>query len=251
MVREVFDTREFTAWPIDALGEIQGVVCFLCPPPSSMLEAKLQSWLGILGKSLSLLEAEKRLHVVSTKDFSTDVLNRQNFLIRVGEEISRSRRTRLPVALLQVAVDQFGRLTSTYGLEEAQIVMRTVAQIFQKHSRVNDIIGRMGTDEFGLLLPHTDKQGAMIKGERIRRMIESADFEKIMRGVGRLTVSVGISEYPTLARDTEELVQTSDDALYQVRSGGNTTCVANAGEGFEPDFVVTPLVTGPRAGKGP
>jgi diguanylate cyclase (GGDEF)-like protein len=220
------------------MGEIQGIVCFLRGPPGSQLESKLLNWLDILGKALSLLEAEKRLHVVSTKDLSTDVFNRQNFMIKVGEEISRSRRTKLPVALVQISIDQFGRLNSTFGLEESQTVMRTAAQIFQKHSRVNDIVGRMGTDEFGLLLPHTDKEGAMIKAERLRRMFETADFEKIMRGVGKLTISLGVSEYPTLARDTEELVQTADDALYQVRQGGNKTCVAQASEDFEPDFTL-------------
>lgn len=238
MVREVFETREFVAWPVEAMGEIQGVVCFLCAPPGGMLESKLQNWLDVLSKALSLLEAEKRLHVVSTKDLTTDVLNRQNFMIKVGEEISRSRRTKLPVALVQIAIDQFGRLNSMFGLEESMTVMRTAAQIFQKHSRVNDIVGRMGTDEFGLLLPHTEKEGAMIKAERLRRMFETADFEKIMRGVGKITISLGVSEYPTLARDTEELVQTADDALYQVRDGGNKTCVAKASEDFEPDFVV-------------
>ncbi len=238
MVQEVFETQDFFAFPVEALGEIQGVVCFLRPLPNAGTMETLHGWLAMLGKALSLIEAEKRLHVVTTKDMGTDVLNRQNFMSKVNEEISRARRTKLPVSLVQIAIDKFGRLTSTYDSEECQVVMRTAAQILVKHSRINDIVGRLGPDEFGLLLPHTRKQGAMIKGERLRRIFESADFDKILRGVGRLTVSIGVSEYPALARDAEELVQAADDALFQVRSVGNKTCVAKVSEGFEPDFIV-------------
>jgi len=238
MIREVFETEEFLVFPVEALGEIQGVICFLRGPLTDLLRSTLMGWLELLDKALSLVESSRRLHVVSQKDLVTDVFNRQSFMNKVGEEISRSRRTKLPVSILRIAVDQYGRLTSTFGAEESQVIMRTAAQIINRHSRVNDILGRLGTDEFGLLLPHTDKQGAMIKAERLRRIFESADFDKVLRGMGRMTVSVGVSEYPSLARDAEELVQSADDAIFQVRKGGNKTCVAKASDGFEPDFDV-------------
>lgn len=236
MIKEVFQQKNFFAQPIRALGEIQGVVVFFAAPPAPALNEMLMEWSTLLEKALSLVEAEKRLHVVTTKDPTTDLLNRQTFLTRITEEISRSRRTHLPTSLVLVSVDQYGQLSSHYGQEEAQLILRTAARILEKHSRVNDILGRTGVDEFGLLLAHTDKQGAMIKAERLRMMIESADFSKILNGFGRLTISLGISEYPSLVRDAEELLQSADEALYQVRKAGNKTCVAKAPEGFEPDF---------------
>ena len=238
MIRDVFDVSEFQAWPVEAMGELQGVVCFIGPAPQPALSNMLYEWLTLLNKALSLVESEKRLHVVTIKDFSTDLLNRNTFIAKIGEEISRSRRTRMPVSLLQIAVDQYGKLSSTFGPEETQVVMRTAARILEKHSRVNDILGRTGADEFGLLLPHTDSTGGKIKAERLRRIFETADFERVLKDFGSLTVSLGVSEYPTLSRDAEELLHSADEALYQVRGAGNKACIAKTPEGFEPDFTV-------------
>src|SRR5262249_7277116 len=129
-------------------------------------------------------------------------------------------------------------IVSQAGQEEAQTVLRMAARIFEKHSRVNDIIGRTGSDEFGIVLPHTGKQGALIKMERLRRIIESADFSRVIHSFPQITISVGVSEYPRFVRDSDELVQSADEALYQVRSGGNKTCIAKPPEGFVPDFEV-------------
>jgi diguanylate cyclase (GGDEF)-like protein len=236
MVKEVFGAPAFFAVPVRALTEIQGLVCFLVPEPKGALIELTQEWLALLEKAVSLVEAEKRLHVVSIRDPVTDLLNRQAFLTRVTEEISRSRRTHFPTSLILIAVDQFGQLTSSYGQEEAQLVFRTVGKILQKHSRVNDILARTGVDEFGMLLPHTGREGGLIKAERLRLIVESADFSKVLSRFPKLTVSVGVSEYPGLVRDAEELVQSADEALYQVRGTGNKISVARVPANFQPDF---------------
>ncbi|MGZ3722774.1 MAG: diguanylate cyclase [Bdellovibrionales bacterium] len=236
MIKEVFAVKEFFAWPVRALGEIQGVMCFLTAAPAPALNELLQEWQTLLEKAVSLVEAEKRLHVVSIRDASTNLLNRQTFITKIHEEVSRSRRTHLPTCLVQIAIDQFGQLSSLYGQEEAQLVLRVAARVLEKHSRVNDILGRTGVDEFGLLLPHTSKEGAMIKAERLRLLMESADFSKVLHGFSHLTISLGVSEYPGMVRDSDELLQSADEALFQVRKAGNKTCIAKAPEGFEPDF---------------
>lgn len=239
MVKDVFSVKDFFCFPVRALGEIQGLVCFLtAPPPSAAMTDLMQEWVTLLEKAISLNEAEKRLHVVSVRDPATDLLNRQAFLTKVNEEVSRSRRTHLATSLILIVVDQFGQLTSRYGQDEAHLVLKTIGKILEKHSRINDIVGRIGVDEFGLILPHTGKQGAMIKAERLRLIVESADFTKVLNRFPKLTVSLGVSEYPGLVRDAEELVQSADEALFEVRKGGNKTCVAKAPEDFEPDFKV-------------
>ncbi len=238
IMAEVFNASEFVALPVEALGEIQGIVIFLRNDPSSELTQVLNEWILLLGKALSLLESEKRLHVMSVKDPSTDLLNKANFLERVRDEVSRARRTSLAVSMAFIAVDQYGQMVSQMGQEEAQIVLKMVARIFEKHSRVNDVIGRTGADEFGIVLPHTGKQGALIKAERLRMIIESADFSRVVKAFPRITVSIGVAEYPSMVRDAEELMQLADEALYQVRSQGNKTCVAEPPEGFVADFEV-------------
>ena len=236
MVKDLFQVDGFVAYPLRALGDIHGILCFMTPPPAKGLAELLEEWMMLLERAVSLVEAEKRLHVVSIKDPSTDVLNRQTFLTKIQEEVSRSRRTHMQTCLLLIAVDQYGQLSSIYGQEEAQLVMRVAARALQKHSRINDIVGRTGVDEFGVLLPHTTREGAMVKAERLRLLMHSADFSKVLHGFSHLTISVGVSEYPGLVRDAEELLQSADEALFQVRKGGNQTCVAKAPDGFQPDF---------------
>lgn len=237
LMREVFGTEEYFAMPVEVLGEVHGLIFFLGQFTSAQTEEVRRSR-ALLEKAMSLLESEKRLHVLSIKDPATDLVNRQTFINKIAEEVSRSRRTNSPLSLVLIAVDQYGRLVSQCGAEEAQIVLRMMARIFEKHSRVNDVIGRTAADEFGLLLPHTGKKGAMIKAERIRRIIESADFSRVISAFPQFTISLGVSEYPTLVRDAEELLQSADEALLQVRQGGNKTCVASAPEGFIADFPV-------------
>lgn len=238
MIKDVFNVEEFFAHPVEALGEIQGVIFFLRPDPGGELSAMIQDWLTLLCKALSLLEAERRLHVITVKDPATDLLNRQNFVSRVTQEISRSRRTMTPVSLALLAIDQYGMIMSQMGPEEAQTVLRMAARIFEKHSRVNDVVGRTGADEFGVLLPHTGRAGALIKAERLRRIIESADFSRVLKAFPNLTVSIGVAEYPSMVRDADELMGAADEALYQVRGQGNKTCVAKPPEGFVADFNV-------------
>jgi diguanylate cyclase (GGDEF)-like protein len=129
-------------------------------------------------------------------------------------------------------------MVTEFGADEGQTVLKAFAQVLQKHSRVNDIIGRVGSDEFGMILPHTTKEGAAIEAERLRRMIESADFTKVIKSFPHLTISIGVSEYPSVCRDADELFQTADEALFQVRERQNKVCLAQAPEAFEPDFFV-------------
>ncbi|MGE4132748.1 MAG: GGDEF domain-containing protein, partial [Bdellovibrionales bacterium] len=238
LLHGIFGATEFFPNTVETLGEVQGVVCFLCPTPPPTTELQVQDWLMLLGKALSLVEAERRLHVVSTHDSATGLLTRQHFLNRISQEVSRARRTSTPVSLALMAVDQYGAVVSQFGPDDAQVILRMVARIFEKHSRVNDIVGRTGTDEFGILLPHTGRRGALIKAERLRRIIESADFSRVLKSFPQLTISIGVAEYPSMSRDADELLQTADEALYQVRGEGNKTCVAKPPEGFTPDFVV-------------
>jgi GGDEF domain-containing protein len=84
----------------------------------------MSDWAGILGKALSLLESEKRLHVMCVKDPSTDLYTRQIFIEKIQQEISRARRTSLPVSLALISVDQYGKMVSQVGQEESQTLLK-------------------------------------------------------------------------------------------------------------------------------
>lgn len=239
MVQEVFDSSVFLVKTLDIGSGPLGVFVFLSGDEERQSHPLLHTAFSALRQSIVQSELEGRLHAMGGAEEVRGVLSRHNFLTKVSEEISRARRTQLPVSLILISVDQPSNLTKEYGREEVDLLMRMLAKIFRKNSRVNDVIGRMGFDEFGLVLPHTSRQGATIKAERLRRIVTSADFSKVLGMAPQLTVSLGVSEYPTICRDADELMQTADDALYQVKAKGlSKVCLATPVDGFKPDFEI-------------
>ena len=103
---------------------------------------------------------------------------------------------------------------------------------------MNDIVARTGGDEFAILLTDTTFEGAAIKAERFRRMIEAGDFSKAFKVTPRVTVSIVIGEYPSICHDADELFQSADEALLQVRQKTNKVCMAKPPGNFTPDFAV-------------
>jgi diguanylate cyclase (GGDEF)-like protein len=238
MIHEVLGKSEYQAVSMEYSKELAGILIFFADKPKPEAIEMMTLARDLTQSVCGYLEMEKRLHSVSQVDDTTDVLNRQHFIERIRAEIVRSRRTERACSLLIMALDDYGTVISAGGAEEGQIMLKMFARIFGKHSRVNDILARTGSDEFALLLCDTDRDGAVIKAERLRRMIEAGDFSKTLISSPKLTISIGISEYPTLCRDADDLMQSADEALFQVRSKTNRVCVARAPNDFDPDFIV-------------
>ncbi len=238
MISELFDTRAFQSWALEVGQELQGVFVFFLQSADPELMDTIREWHGLLVKHLNALDAEKRLHSSNPRDRATNLLNRQNFQEAVQKEVARARRTSSPVSLLSLSVDGYSGLNEQIGSDEAASILKMLARILERYSRINDVIGRTGPSEFGVVLPHTDRKGAAVKAERLRKLIGKADFSKAIKSAKQISISVGVSEYPTLVRDADELIQSADEALYSVRQMGNKTCMAQAPENFSPDFVV-------------
>jgi diguanylate cyclase (GGDEF)-like protein len=157
----------------------------------------------------------------------------------LDEEISRSRRISLPLSMITLDIDNFQELNNVVGFGNADSVLKVIGALLKKTVRANDILARIGADEIALLLPHTSHMGAAIKAERVRRILESTRFPSIEgKGPRKISVSVGVSEYPSFCNDAEGLIKSADEALYQVKqAGGNRVCLATPPPGFTPDFV--------------
>ncbi len=238
MVKVMLGTEVFQFHSLNVLSDIQGLILVLGRKERLDQDPAIENGFIALEKSLALLEYEKRMHSASMKDLGTELLNRPHFIERASQEVSRARRLQAPVSLALVSLDQYSQIVETVGQEEAQTVLKMLARIFEKHSRANDILGRTGGDEFGLLLPHTHRDGALVKCERLRRIVESADFSKVIKAFPHLSISLGVSEYPSMAHDVDEMMGSADEALFEVRKVGNKTCLAHVPDNFEADFVI-------------
>jgi diguanylate cyclase (GGDEF)-like protein len=135
-------------------------------------------------------------------------------------------------------IDGWASLRAKIGQQRSDAVLRGLTSLVRKSIRRNDRLARVGDHEFGLLMPHTGHLNAAAKSERLRRMIEAARFP-ILEGTGveGITVSLGVSEYPSLASDAESLIRSAETALASARlAGGNRLAVNQVDASFQRDF---------------
>lgn len=181
----------------------------------------------------------RRVAEVDTRDHITELEGRDFYFKKLDEEIARSRRLQKAVSIIKVSIDHLHEIEQSFGVGNRNAVLRTVATLIKRTSRVNDFSCRTDDNELTLLLPHCPRKGAAIRAERIRRMIENHSFNLSGHLV---TLSCGISEYPSLCSTAEELEKTAVQALNFIQEkGGNKVCLYRAKQDFKPDFDVPPI----------
>lgn len=159
----------------------------------------------------------------ATLDALTNLNNRRQFEIRLGQEISITKRQGKPLCAMMVDIDFFKSVNDTHGHAAGDEVLRTVAGIIKQALRESDIPARYGGEEFAILLPFTHLEEAKIVGERLRKSVEEA-FITINEATEdekqiNVTISMGISEF-NRTETGEALFERADKALYEAKTGG-------------------------------
>jgi diguanylate cyclase (GGDEF)-like protein len=238
LMLDVFKVPQYLAFPIEDEQGISAYLIIMDAIDDISVRRLLDSFVSIFKVSFMNARMQKRIHDMAIKDPLTGLFNRRFFNEKLEEEISRSRRTRLPVSLIYMDIDHFKKYNDQNGHPMGDILLKMFAQVLKKTSRKNDVIARIGGEEFVIILPHTDKMGAAIKAEKLRRVIEATSFphgEK--QPLGKVSASMGVAEYPSHCHDPEGLVKAADEALYQVKSTTrNRVCIATVPEDFQIDF---------------
>ena len=237
MSRQVFSVQEYSTLCLENDGEIKGIFLFL-EREGVREDPYISSCLHFLSLKVFQIDMKKKLNNMTVYDMKTHVLNRRHFLKRLTEEVYRGRRIHWPVSLLIINIDCFDRYIEEISQEGVDMLLKMLAVIMRKNSRVNDITGKMSSDEFGIILPHTLAKGAVIQAERLRNIVESADFSKVLPELSDVTVSFGVSEYPSLCKNMDGLLESAGRALSRsMKTSGNKVFLARTPEGFIPDFV--------------
>ncbi|MBI3927614.1 MAG: diguanylate cyclase [Armatimonadetes bacterium] len=142
---------------------------------------------------------------------------------RMREEVMRGRRYTYPVALLLLDIDGFNELTSQFGEDAAESILREIAEVIQNATRETDVSARLEGDDFGVLLVHSDRSNALMIAERIRGALEKRSFGSGRNKV-RLTASIGVAGVPHDATNEEQLKVRASAALQQARTMGGNSC---------------------------
>ena len=181
----------------------------------TQLRSRLESYVEELERSQTLLQEQ------ATYDAVTGLLNRGAFSAVVSREIARGRRASIPVALLWVDVDRFKDINDGYGHDAGDLVLRAFGERLTAATREGDFIGRLGGDEFGVLV--TDYHDSAELDSIAERMIAALHrpFEHGSQSI-RVTGSMGIALHPVDGSTCDELMRAADAAMYVAkRKGGD------------------------------
>ncbi len=238
-VEHIFQISEFEAYTQVIQKEIRGLVLVLNRVVDPVKILKLQIYHEIFQAQFNANERLKENHSLQTHDTTTGLLNRKTFIEKTNHEVSRARRIEQPVSMMILEIDHFASLVKKYGEANMQLLVKALAKSIQKNFRSIDILARTQINEFSILLPHTDLKCSAIKAEKMRRAFASSRLP-FVGDVDRdqFTLSIGVSEYPSLSSDSESLFRSADDALEKVKSkNGNSVLTWQAEDHFTPDFV--------------
>ena len=189
----------------------------------------------IAAQALIALE-NARLHGQVQRQAVTDELtglaNRRRFLAQLDAEVTRSRRIGSPLGIILADLDDFKRVNDTYGHEVGDEALRSFAEILQGTVRDVDLPVRLGGEEFAVLVPDTDLEGAALLAERIRQELEASRPDP-SGAQFRLTASFGVSCFPSAAT-AEDLLTDADRRLYEAKHRGKNVVIASSDRGLSP-----------------
>ena len=176
-----------------------------------------------------LKETQAELKKQATTDFLTGINNDRRFFEIGTSEIQRATRFRNSLAVIMFDLDFFKCVNDEYGHAAGDKVLIEITRICQNTLRVTDTFGRIGGEEFAVLLPHTDVDGAKIVAEYLRVAIEDAEIE-ISSETIKITASFGVSEFKPTDAEIKEILDRADAALYEAKRNGRNQAVADSAE---------------------
>ncbi|NVC93939.1 GGDEF domain-containing protein [Vibrio natriegens] len=158
-----------------------------------------------------------QLHLDTLTDAMTGLLNRRG----LDKAVESLREQNTPFSVLALDVDYFKKVNDTFGHDAGDALLKSVASLIQDQARKGDVVCRSGGEEFIVFLTKTDLDQAFMVAERVRKSIESHEFDT----VGNVTISVGISRWDGTNEPINAVLKNADDALYQAKHNGRNQTV--------------------------
>ncbi len=202
-------------------GHVIGTVCAIDRRPRSFGNRDLTILTGLAGVSMdriSLLQS-------AATDSLTEALTRRAFKQEADQLISLALRHQHDISCIVLDVDHFKSVNDTHGHAAGDEVLKNVAATCKGALRAGDLLGRLGGEEFAILLPHVDREGALAVAEKVRALIAA---QTVDTGEQRLSVtaSFGVSALSIIGKDIETLLAQADAAMYKAKHTGRNRCVS-------------------------
>ncbi|MDA3800360.1 MAG: diguanylate cyclase [Kiritimatiellae bacterium] len=174
-----------------------------------------------------LQQYKKALQRLASLDELTGLDNRRFFFKKAEMELMRVQRYKRSLSVMIYDLDNFKKINDTYGHPFGDKVLKKVAEITKETFREVDMFGRLGGEEFAVMVPETNLQGAITAAERFRQAIANMEVETDDGKKVPVSISIGLSMYPSNGCDLTTLIKGADVALYQAKKNGKnqlSTC---------------------------
>ena len=149
-------------------------------------------------------------------DSLTGLYNRRYFEEYLKKEVKRALRQKQPFSIIGLDLDHLKEINDKYGHAYGDLAIKTVAKVLKGNARAIDTAARMGGEEFNVILPGVESQGALIAAERIRKALEEEDLDTI----GNITASIGVATFLEHSDNIEDILELTDQAMYSSKRNG-------------------------------
>jgi len=204
-------------------GEFLGVIFVFSDNPFDTTDLKL---LGLFashaGAAVRNARLHTELHELAIRDSLTGIFNRRHFFDLAEKAFKHARRYKRPLSALIFDLDHYKEVNDHFGHLIGDQVLHDMAQRCLAVLRQHDIFGRYGGEEFSVLLPETDLQGALALAERLREVTANLPFETD-NGEVSITISVGAARIKRTTTGLMQLLSEADKAQYRAKDKGRNT----------------------------
>jgi diguanylate cyclase (GGDEF)-like protein len=196
-------------------GNTLGTLCLIDFMPREFGQGQLE----IMYDLAHIVTNELRLRLCADRDSLTGVATRRAFKEEAGRMVALAIRHHHPLSLISLDLDYFKHTNDALGHAAGdRVLVRTMARCASL-LRESDVIGRLGGEEFSILLPGTDQAGAVEVAEKLRLAVEANEIQ-LDKATIKTTASFGVAAINSSARDVESLLEQADKALYEAKAGG-------------------------------
>ena len=228
---EPHDGHTYFCFPILAHGETVGLMHLRAANEDSeaFVQSKMMAQMCAEQISMAIANVRMRdqLHDQSVRDPLTGLFNRRHMSECLRKFINAGQKSGKSLSLIAIDVDHFKKFNDNHGHDAGDMVLRAVGSVLEQACEGEDVACRPGGEEFTLIVPGRTQEDVVTKAEMLRQAVEAITVRYGEKALPRITISLGVAHYPVHGTMPQDLLRTSDDALYEAKAKGrNQVCVA-------------------------
>lgn len=188
---------------------------------------RIQTITDSLSLALANLKLRSTLREQSIRDPLTGMFNRRYMEETVEREILRAKRNNETIRVIMIDIDHFKLFNDTFGHQAGDALLTALGHLFLSHVRGEDVACRYGGEEFILVMPGAKPEPTLQRAEDLREKVHNIDATFHGQSLGKVTLSMGVANYPANGTTVESLIQRADQALYQAKVEGRDRVVVS------------------------